>query len=56
MVTPGGELAFLSTILHDSLHLPPHTIKWYTAMVGKKSTLRALLAKLSDLPSVTDVL
>ncbi|PRW44527.1 methyltransferase 16 isoform X2 isoform A [Chlorella sorokiniana] len=40
MVYPGGELAFVSGMVQDSLALRG-AVHWYTTMVGKKSTLRA---------------
>ncbi|KAL4428378.1 hypothetical protein ABPG75_002467 [Micractinium tetrahymenae] len=40
MVYPGGELAFVSAMVQDSLELRG-AVHWYTTMVGKKGTLRA---------------
>ncbi|ETV98132.1 hypothetical protein H310_08875 [Aphanomyces invadans] len=45
MTTPGGEVAFISTMIQDSLVL--HTkVRWYTSLIGRKSSLRPLLALL----------
>ena len=41
MVCPGGELAFVSQMVRDSAVLRDR-IHWYSSMVGKKSTLKAL--------------
>eukprot|EP00884_Botryococcus_braunii_P012832 jgi/Botrbrau1/2154/Bobra.0093s0055.2 len=41
MVCPGGEAAFVSQMLRDSV-LMQERICWYTTMVGKKATLRTL--------------
>ncbi|KAK9805663.1 hypothetical protein WJX72_010774 [[Myrmecia] bisecta] len=41
MVCPGGELAFVSQMVHDSVQLGKR-VHWYTSMVGKKATLKAL--------------
>ena len=47
MITPGGELAFVTAMLRDSLRLQGR-VRWYTSMVGKKGTLRKLLALLRE--------
>ncbi|KAL6782426.1 hypothetical protein ACKKBG_A06750 [Auxenochlorella protothecoides x Auxenochlorella symbiontica] len=46
MVYPGGEAAFVLSMLADSCTLRSH-IHWFTTMVGKKSTLRALRGALA---------
>ncbi|KAL4858898.1 U6 small nuclear RNA (adenine-(43)-N(6))-methyltransferase [Chlorella vulgaris] len=45
MVYPGGELAFLTAMVQDSLKLRG-AVHWYTSMVGKKGTLRAVRSML----------
>ena len=45
MVTPGGEVAFVGRMIEDSMHLREE-IRWYTSMLGRKNSLRELLAKL----------
>ena len=47
MHTPGGELAFNLSIIADSLVLKD-SIRWYTVMVGKKSSLKVLRKVLLD--------
>jgi len=41
MVYPGGELAFVRGMIEDSVELQGQ-IHWYTTMVGKKGTLKAV--------------
>lgn len=41
MVCPGGELAFVSQMVRDSLKLQGR-VHWYSSMVGKKGTLKQL--------------
>ena len=71
MITPGGELAFVTAMVQDSLVVkhqvrtrgagsPTATVcgddtqclstqvRWYTSMVGKKVTLKRVLAVLRD--------
>ncbi|KAL4572881.1 hypothetical protein LXL04_019669 [Taraxacum kok-saghyz] len=47
MVCPGGEQAFISRIIEDSVQLKD-SFRWYTSMVGKKSNLKSLMAKLRE--------
>ena len=45
MTCAGGEVAFVGAIIRDSFFLGKR-VRWYTAMLGKKSSLRRLLAAL----------
>lgn len=45
MVCPGGERAFISRMIEDSIVLK-QTFRWYTSMIGKKSNLSFLISKL----------
>lgn len=47
MVCPGGERAFISRIIEDSVILK-NSFRWYTTMVGKKSNLKILTMKLRE--------
>lgn len=47
MVCPGGEQAFISRIIEDSVHLK-NSFRWYTVMVGRKSNLKTLALKLRE--------
>ncbi|KAF1334274.1 Cell division cycle protein, partial [Globisporangium splendens] len=47
MVCPGGEVAFITNMIDDSLALR-HRVVWYTSMIGKKSTVRKILAVLRE--------
>ena len=47
MITPGGELTFITSQLNQSLVLGTQ-IQWYTSLIGKLSTLQALLLLLSQ--------
>ena len=47
MVCPGGELAFVTQMVKDSLKLQGR-VHWYTSMVGKKTTLKQLRRKLHE--------
>ena len=42
---PGGELAFASSLVDDSIVLGPR-VTWYTTMVGRTRTLGALVSRL----------
>ncbi|XP_057525879.1 uncharacterized protein LOC130805221 isoform X2 [Amaranthus tricolor] len=48
MVCSGGERAFISRIIEDSVILK-QSFRWYTSMVGKKSNLKFLMSKLREL-------
>ncbi|KAK2980581.1 hypothetical protein RJ640_029168 [Escallonia rubra] len=45
MVCPGGEQAFISRIIEDSVQLK-QSFRWYTSMVGRKSNLKTLISHL----------
>ncbi|KAM1243518.1 hypothetical protein ACFX2G_035762 [Malus domestica] len=45
MVCPGGEKAFITRIIEDSVTLK-HTFRWYTSMVGRKLNVKILTSKL----------
>ncbi|XP_056698935.1 uncharacterized protein [Spinacia oleracea] len=47
MVCAGGEGAFISRIIEDSCALK-QSFRWYTSMLGKKSNLKFLMAKLRE--------
>ncbi|XP_028053594.1 U6 small nuclear RNA (adenine-(43)-N(6))-methyltransferase-like [Camellia sinensis] len=47
MVCPGGEEAFISRIIRDSLQLK-QSFRWYTSLVGRKSNLKILISKLRE--------
>uniref|UniRef100_A0A3Q7EMN7 U6 small nuclear RNA (adenine-(43)-N(6))-methyltransferase n=1 Tax=Solanum lycopersicum TaxID=4081 RepID=A0A3Q7EMN7_SOLLC len=45
MVCPGGESAFITRIIEDSVQLR-QSFRWYTSMVGRKANLKVLISKL----------
>jgi hypothetical protein len=45
MSTAGGELAFVSQIIQESLTLRER-VRWYTSMIGRKVNVKALLTEL----------
>ena len=47
MVTPGGEVAFVSRIINESLALRDK-VQWYSTMLGKLSSVMELLEKLQE--------
>jgi 23S rRNA (adenine1618-N6)-methyltransferase len=47
MVTPGGEVAFVSRMIEESLVLQGR-VQWYTSMLGKFSSVAVLVQKLTD--------
>jgi len=47
VITPGGELAFVTAMVRDSL-VVRGKVGWYTSMVGKKTSLRKVLAVLRE--------
>ncbi|KAK1060813.1 hypothetical protein LTR33_012830 [Friedmanniomyces endolithicus] len=48
MICPGGDVGFVSHILDESLKLRGR-VQWYTAMLGKMSSLQTIIAKLREL-------
>ncbi|XP_039787941.1 RNA N6-adenosine-methyltransferase mettl16-like isoform X3 [Panicum virgatum] len=44
MVCPGGELAFVTQIIEDSVSLK-NSFRWFTSMVGRKANLKLLMSK-----------
>ncbi|KAL3533916.1 hypothetical protein ACH5RR_007437 [Cinchona calisaya] len=47
MVCPGGEQAFITRIIEDSVQLK-QSFRWYTSMIGRKSNLKILISKLRE--------
>ncbi|KAM0271633.1 hypothetical protein ACHAQH_009021 [Verticillium albo-atrum] len=47
MVTPGGEVAFVTRIIEESLVIRDD-IQWYTSMLGKQSSLETLVDRLRE--------
>ncbi|KAK8953708.1 hypothetical protein KSP40_PGU004079 [Platanthera guangdongensis] len=47
MVYPGGERAFITRIIEDSVGLR-HSFRWFTTMVGRKANLKSLISKLRE--------
>ncbi|XP_057966588.1 uncharacterized protein LOC131156715 isoform X4 [Malania oleifera] len=45
MVCPGGEQAFITSMIEDSVVLK-QSFRWYTSMVGRKANLKTLVSKL----------
>ena len=50
----GGELAFVSRLLSESLQLGPHVVTWYSTMFGRKVSLRAFRKILETLRGTVD--
>lgn len=48
MITPGGEVAFVKRMIHESLRLR-EAVRWYTSMLGKRSSLLSLIDELQRL-------
>ncbi|KAL2811660.1 hypothetical protein BJX63DRAFT_433170 [Aspergillus granulosus] len=48
MVTPGGEISFVSRMIDESLQLR-EKIQWYTSMFGKLSSVSMLVERLIEL-------
>jgi 23S rRNA (adenine1618-N6)-methyltransferase len=47
MCTPGGEVAFISKLIDESINLQGR-VRWYSSMLGKLSSVSTLLGKLKD--------
>ncbi|KAL2066324.1 hypothetical protein VTL71DRAFT_2395 [Oculimacula yallundae] len=47
MVTPGGEVHFISRMIDESLRLKDR-VQWYTSMLGKFSSVEPLVKKLRE--------
>ena len=47
MVTPGGEVAFVSKMVDESLVLQER-VQWYTSMLGKFSSVALVMQKLKN--------
>ena len=45
MVTPGGEIAFVSRMIDESKILK-HRCQWYTSMLGKYSSVEIVIGNL----------
>ncbi|KAJ0415727.1 hypothetical protein BJY00DRAFT_317547 [Aspergillus carlsbadensis] len=48
MVTPGGEVSFVSRMIDESLQLRER-VQWYTSMLGKLSSVSVLIERLGEL-------
>lgn len=47
MVTTGGEIAFVTRMIEESLELRER-VQWYTSMLGKLSSVSVLVEKLME--------
>jgi len=47
MICPGGDVGFVTRILDESLKLRER-VEWYTAMLGKMTSLQQIVAKLKE--------
>ncbi|KAL2014481.1 hypothetical protein VTN00DRAFT_2006 [Thermoascus crustaceus] len=47
MVTPGGEIAFVSRMIEESLQLQTR-VQWFTTMLGKLSSVSVIVEKLIE--------
>ncbi|TKA73714.1 hypothetical protein B0A55_05480 [Friedmanniomyces simplex] len=47
MICPGGDVGFITRILDESLKLRGR-VQWYTAMLGKMSSLQTIISKLKE--------
>ncbi|GAA5891460.1 hypothetical protein JCM8208_007288 [Rhodotorula glutinis] len=48
MITPGGEVAFVSRMVEESLMLGRSKIRWFTSLLGKHSSLSPLVELLKS--------
>jgi 23S rRNA (adenine1618-N6)-methyltransferase len=48
MVTPGGEIAFISEMIEESLQLRDR-VQWYTTMFGKLSSVSVAVENLIEI-------
>lgn len=48
MVTPGGEISYVSRMITESVQLKER-VSWYTSMLGKLSSVSMLVEKLIEL-------
>jgi len=46
MTYPGGEEAFVTEMIEDSVEVVKEKVHWYTTMVGKKGTMKSMRALL----------
>jgi len=47
MCTPGGEVAFISRLIKESINLQGR-VRWYSSMLGKLSSVSALVSQLKE--------
>ena len=47
MVTPGGEVAFVSRMIYESLAIRDG-VQWYSSMLGKFSSIAPIIQRLKD--------
>lgn len=54
MACPGGEVAFVATMVEES-RAQPQLCHWFTSMLGKKTSFKQLRQRVKGLPEVTAV-
>lgn len=47
----GGDVGFIESIIHDSLHFQRH-VTWYTSLIAKRSSLNAIYQKLQTVEGI----